>query len=423
MAGDTRRSRRAAATFALAVALVATGAFHMLLVTTDLDGAFADGRGDVTATEDPRGTAPASTPGALPVDPPPTTADPTASGPTTPSAPARTCRPRTAPVDPDADAAALCLAETLDRWLADGVTAVGQQVNISSDSWDEPLWRLEPQRPAVVGFDLDELVAAARRGTDWTEDLGLMAADGVVLTASWHAPNPFSGGDSFDRTGADRLDALLEEDSAPARRFEAEWAAVLDVLARLQEQGAAVLVRPLHEAGGSWFWWGRPDPSTYRALFADLQQQAADAGVHNLLWSYGAAVRTWEGVDEPLSLLPDRVDLVGLDTYDCETPHPDCGGRDADDLARDEVDLTGYAELVAAAPRAALTEVGPAHSPDGTWDPSVITRTLAREGLPAAYALLWFDDSFGRKQVSSLKGGKAWLESCPDALCPVGAAG
>ena len=87
------------------------------------------------------------------------------------------------------------------------------------------------------------------------------------------------------------------------------------------------------------------------------------------------------------------------------------------------MDLTGYAELAAAAPRVALTEVGPAHSPDGTWDPSVITRTLAEQGLPAAYALLWFDDSFGRKQVSSLTGGKAWLQSCPDALCPVGAAG
>ncbi|GAA1812333.1 hypothetical protein GCM10009812_01380 [Nocardioides marinus] len=420
MTGESRRSRRAAATFALAVALVATGAFHMLLVTTDLDGAFAGTRDTAEASPDAGPTpqpTPPSTPGALPLDPPPSTADPT------PTEPVRTCRPRTEPVDPEADAAALCLAETLDRWLADGVTAVGQQVNISSDSWDEPLWRLEPQRPAVVGFDLDELVAAARRGTDWTEDLALMAADGVVLTASWHAPNPFSGGDSFDRSGADRLDVLLKQDSVPARRFDEEWAEVLDALARLQEQGAAVLVRPLHEAGGSWFWWGRPDPSTYRALFAHLQQRAADAGVHNLLWSYGAAVRTWEGVDEPLSLLPDRVDLVGLDTYDCESPHPDCGGRDADELARDEVDLTGYAELVAAAPRAALTEVGPAHSPDGTWDPAVITRTLAEQGLPAAYALLWFDDSFGRKQVSSLKGGQAWLQSCPDALCPVGAAG
>ena len=100
MAGDTRRSRRAAATFALAVALVATGAFHMLLVTTDLDGAFADTRDDVTATEDPDDAA-ASTPGALPVNPPATTAAPTPGAPTTPSEPARTCRPRTAPVDPD----------------------------------------------------------------------------------------------------------------------------------------------------------------------------------------------------------------------------------------------------------------------------------------------------------------------------------
>ena len=39
------------------------------------------------------------------------------------------------------------------------------------------------------------------------------------------------------------------------------------------------------------------------------------------------------------------------------------------------------AELAAAAPRVALTEVGPAYSPDGDWDPAVVTRTLREQGL------------------------------------------
>lgn len=416
MSGGSRRSRRASALIATCAALVATGGWHAVQTAT------ADPASDPVRTTS--ATAPVdATSGAPGEETQPTgPADPTTSdGPTATPTPTLTwtCAPDTPPVDPEATPAAACVAETLDRWLADGTTAVGQQVNISNDRWDAPLRAWRSGAPAVVGFDLDELVDAARRGQDRTEDLALLAEDGALLTASWHAHNPWTGGDSFDRTGADRLAELLDPTSPAARRFAADWAEALALLAPLQERGIAVVLRPLHEAGGGWFWWGRPDPTTYRALFARLQQQAADAGLHHLLWSYGAAVRTWEGVDEPLSLLPEAVDLVGLDSYDCESVHPDCGGRGAEELAVDEVDLTGYAELAAAAPRAALTEVGPAHSTDGDWDPSVITRTLRAQGLPAAYALLWFDDAAGRKQLSSLRGGRAWLDSCPDGVCSV----
>lgn len=404
-------SRRGAALVATCAALTSVAAMHVVVEARADEG---------SAVRAPEPAPTSATSPATPTDPTTDTATDPATEPT-PSPvvePPRDCRPRTDPVDPEAGPAAQCLAETLDTWQQQGVTAVGQQVNISNDSWDQPLRALRPDRPAVVGFDLDELVDAARRGQDWTEDLALLAKRGAVLTASWHARNPWTGGDSFDRSGSDRLAELLDPATPAAQRFDAAWAEALDLLAELQAQGAAVLVRPLHEAGGGWFWWGRPDPATYRALFAHLQQQAADAGVHDLLWAYGAAVKTYDGIDDPMSLLPDRIDLAGLDTYDCESVHPDCGGRSAADLAVDEVDLTGYAELAAAAPRVALTEVGPAHSPDGDWDPAVITRTLQQKGLPAAYALLWFDDDFGRKQVASLRGGKAWLAGCPDGLCP-----
>lgn len=425
--GPRRRPRRSALLLAVVAALLATVGVHALDRTAHLGEAYAATRAAVDravgraagATAEPVTSAPPS--GASDPVGPVQAATPTVSPTVTPAAapPLPACRPRVAPVDPDADPAARCLAETLDRWAADGTMAVGQQVNISSDTWDRPLRALRPHRARVVGFDLDELLAAHRRGTDWTADLAALAADGVVLTASWHAANPWTGGPAFD-TGGGRLEELLDDDSPAAQRFRAEWADALALLARLQEQGAAVLVRPLHEAGGDWFWWGRPDPATYRALFADLQEQAADAGVHNLLWAYGAAVRTWEGVDEPTSLLPGRIDLAGLDTYDCETPHPDCGGLAADELAQDRVDLTGYAALAAAAPRVALTEVGPHHSPDGAWDPVVVPRTLAEQGLRAAYAMFWFDDDGGRKQLSSLRGGREWLASCPEGLCKVG---
>ena len=83
------------------------------------------------------------------------------------------------------------------------------------------------------------------RIVDWFTTLPWDDADGAVLTASWHARNPFTGGDSFDRTGADRLADLLDPSTPAAQRLDRQWAEVLDLLANLQDLGAGVLVRPL----------------------------------------------------------------------------------------------------------------------------------------------------------------------------------
>ena len=78
-----------------------------------------------------------------------------------------------------------------------------------------------------------------------------------------------------------------------------------------------MVFRPLHEANGGFFWWGKPEPKVYRTLWARMQARAAEAGVHNIIWAY-AANRWTAGVRDPRTLVPDRVDLGGLDSYDPE---------------------------------------------------------------------------------------------------------
>ncbi|SDC49528.1 glycosyl hydrolase [Nocardioides lianchengensis] len=319
------------------------------------------------------------------------------------------CRRGPGPVDAAADAAAVALVRTLDDWRCAGRTAVGQQVNISNDAWAD-LLDVAPARFRVVGFDLTELADALALGkAERLDRLVDLARAGHVLTASWHARNPWTGGDWNDRTDAD-LGALLTRrsggDTAAYDAFWATWDQHLGTLAQLGAAGVPVVVRPLHEAGGGWFWWGHPDPAEYRALFARLQQRAAARGVHNLLWAYAAAPRTWSGVHDPVALVPARVDLGGTDSYD-----DTADGRPA------VLDLSSYAAVAARVPRMALTEVGPQHS-DGSWDPRVVADTLRRTRTPALWAMFWFDDAQGRKAVRSLQGGRAWLASCPGGLCP-----
>jgi hypothetical protein len=68
----------------------------------------------------------------------------------------------------------------------------------------------------------------------------------------------------------------------------------------------------------------------------------------------------------------------------------------------------------------AFTEVGPAADTGRPWRPKVITATAAAQKRKPLWAMLWFDDESGAKQISSLPGGLSWLDSCPNAFCALG---
>lgn len=404
----------------------------VLLLTVLAGGSvviLAGSDGDDRSTADPSPTATSaasSSSSSSPTVEPSPPATTSAPSPTTTVTPTPGCTPTTPLVDADATPEARCLAQRLDTWQRDGVMGVGQQLNLSSQDYSLPLRQLRRlgQRPvALVGFDLQELEEGESFGFARPPLARLLdlAADGVVLTASWHTANPATGGDAFDRSWTD-LAALLDPTTPQATAFWADYDAKLALLLRLQSgddglaQPAAVLFRPLHEANGDWFWWAQADPATYRSLWASMQQRAAEAGVHNVVWGWSANVRNRDTIAEPVSLVPDRVDLVGLDSYD---PVGDGSGQ------ADPLDLSGLAVLAADHPRAAVTEVGPHGSTDGDWDPTVIARSALALGVRPTYALLWFDDGdgsdgyTGRKQIGSLRTGRAWLDTCPDGLCPL----
>jgi len=326
------------------------------------------------------------------------------------------CSPKLAPVDPAATPEAVCLAARLDRWRAARLMAVGQQLNVSNQDYLTPLTDLADLRVGVVGFDLEELAAGEtyQFANPPLQNLLRLAQEGAVLTASWHARNPHTSGPATDRSWHD-LGALLDASTPQAQAFWADFDAKLELFRRLQtgDEGAyppaAVVFRPFHEANGAFFWWGKPDPTTYRRVWATMQARAWAAGVHNILWAYSFNLHT-SGVRDPATLVPRHVDLAGLDSYD-----PEGAGNGADRYS-----LDGYAEVHRKVARMTITEAGPHGSLDGSWNPAAITRKVRHEGVTPAWAMLWFDDSTGKKQISSLSGGRAWLRSCPNGYCYLG---
>lgn len=316
------------------------------------------------------------------------------------------CTPRVAPVDAQATAAARCLTARLDRWQAASTMGAGQQLNVSNSEYAAPLTGLGARPVHVVGLDLKELADSegygfAVRPLDYLTGL---AQQGAVLSVSWHPDNPWTGGPYNDPRPAS-LDQLLA-DTPAAAAFWADFDAGMQLFKELQDEGgAAVVFRPLHEANGDWFWWGHPDPATYRGLWAAMQRRAAVDGVHNVLWAYSFNADTGANTSAPVALLPARVDLAGMDSY----------SRPGEALP-----TTGYAAVAAKVRRMAFTEVGPYATQDRTWDPAAVTRAARSLAKPPLWSMFWFDDGTGVKQLSSLTRGRSWLDSCRDGFCSVG---
>lgn len=87
-------------------------------------------------------------------------------------------------------------------------------------------------------------------------------------------------------------------------------------LQTLQDAGVVVLWRPLHEASGGWFWWGRPRTDGVSPAYAQviLWRHIYDLmmnhhGLHNLIWIWNFQNAAWYPGDA-------YADIVSQDIYD-----------------------------------------------------------------------------------------------------------
>jgi len=80
-------------------------------------------------------------------------------------------------------------------------------------------------------------------------------------------------------------------------------------LKKLQTAGVPVLWRPLHEAGGTWFWWGAKGGAAVIKLYKIMYDRLTNYHqLHNLIWVWS----TYETDHYPGN---DFVDIVGMDSY------------------------------------------------------------------------------------------------------------
>lgn len=247
---------------------------------------------------------------------------------------------------------------------------IGADARADYDTLIHGLTRRSGRTPALVGASFDGY---------WQQQTVDVLIDhwraGGLVTLDLHRSNPFQQAadpESYRvaaKAPKNDLTALLADaPPSPARsRWRADLEMLGDIVQELGEAGVTLILRPLHEPNGTWFWWGL-DETTGRSesarLFRDMYAYVTDTrGLHNVLWSYSPA-KPWDGPRMRFYPGDDVTDIIGPTNYHNDVSlGPDGQTEDITDMLAPNRPL-------------ALMEVGSGEPRDGSWQATAIIERI-----------------------------------------------
>ncbi len=301
---------------------------------------------------------------------------------------------------PEPETPVAVLKHRLQRCVESGMVLFGHQDDLfygtAWKGWEAPeqsdVRAVAGDYPAVLGVEIGGIENGDSLSLDGVpfrlirEGIRSHHRRGGIVTVSWHADNPVTGGDSWDVAQAAGTVASVLPGGPQETRFRTWIGRVAGFLSSLRDDDGRpipIIWRPWHENAGGWFWWGAPHCSSeaYRALWQRTRILLEEEyGLTDLLWAYSPGF-TAECTNGYTDYYPGDgwVDIIGIDSYQY-------GQADfAASLNRKLTDLAAFARRHGKI--LALTETGCEGLPDPTW----WTQTLepALQGLPIAYVLTW----------------------------------
>jgi mannan endo-1,4-beta-mannosidase len=184
------------------------------------------------------------------------------------------------------------------------------------------------KEPALLGLDFMDHTGnnSWLNNPDVIKDAKTWWGRNGIVALMWHWRDPSYSTSSFytwsesktDGTKFD-LNCINDTESAGYKAMIRDMDKVAGYLKELQNAGVAVLWRPLHEAAGTWFWWGAkgavPCIKLWRLMFDRFTNYHQ---LNNLIWVWtttdNSSALTWYPGD-------DYVDILGMDIYPGEGQH------------------------------------------------------------------------------------------------------
>jgi mannan endo-1,4-beta-mannosidase len=208
-------------------------------------------------------------------------------------------------------------------------------------------------------------------------------AGGLVLL-NLHMPNPTAGGPVYDVSRLDAAD-LLTPGTATNTAFMGAMRQIAAGIRELQAAGVVVILRPYHENGGDWFWWGTKFLSSEQSIalwrFTHDYLEHSE-GLHNIVWLFESGQ---PGISTTTNYPGDAYcDIVGQDVY---MDHPG-----------DASVVDGYQKLVSTGKIVCMCEFG-AGSPrlgNPDFDERVLVSAFKERMPRTVFFVHWWDGNAGR---------------------------
>lgn len=235
--------------------------------------------------------------------------------------------------------------------------------------------------PAIVGLDF-LFATGPNASTSWNEEYtnkaisiakGLWKAGGIPAF-TWHWKDPLDKDDAFYIQGADNGQGYTTFDfatgfKAGTTEWNTESAAykgliadidhIADYFLDLQKEGVAAIFRPLHEAGGKWFWWSINSGDQFAALYRLVYDRMVKVkGVKNMIWVFnpeGSTVTTWDPGSE-------YYDVLSIDIYNGDNDHS--SNASAFDKFKT---ASNSAKIIALSENGPIPDVNNMHTDEAVW--------------------------------------------------------
>ncbi len=210
---------------------------------------------------------------------------------------------------------------------------------------------------------------------------------GGVITISWHANNPQTGGNAWDTTQG-TVSSILPGGDKHAL-YEGWLDKLADFLLSLKGNKGEyipVLFRPYHELTGNWFWWCRNNcsPGQFKAMWQFMVHYLRDVKkVHNVLYVYNTADFSTAG--QYLERYPgdSLADVLSFDAYQYGDPQKSDGFVKNTGFHLSVLDSLGAVKHKITA----LAETGYEQVPYADWWTETLLKAIG--GHPVAYVLVW----------------------------------
>ena len=180
------------------------------------------------------------------------------------------------------------------------------------------------KEPAMMGYDFMNygIDNAFLGGLQQTEEAIAYWQRGGLVSLTWHWRDPNVSGATIGEFYTDSTDfqipvkdGQLDTQSQSFANMVSDIDLIAGELLKLQNAGVPVLWRPLHEASGGWFWWGRTRTDNVPPAYAQVllwryiyERLTQVHGLNNLIWVWNGQSGGWYPGD-------DVVDIVSFDVY------------------------------------------------------------------------------------------------------------